>query len=128
MILDTSVLIELRDDGAHTAERVEALGRPLSMSILSRIELENGVVSTPNLADRAERRLRLAELVAAIPALIFDSECADAYRLIVETTGFSRRQTLDRMIAAQALVRGATLVTLNGRDFRDVPGLKLLEW
>jgi tRNA(fMet)-specific endonuclease VapC len=35
---------------------------------------------------------------------------------------------IERMIAAQALVRHATLVTRNGDDFRDVPGLSLLEW
>jgi len=32
------------------------------------------------------------------------------------------------MIAAQTIVIGATLVTLNGANFRDIPGLKLLEW
>jgi predicted nucleic acid-binding protein len=32
------------------------------------------------------------------------------------------------MIAATALVHGPPLVTLNGRDFRDVPGLELIEW
>jgi predicted nucleic acid-binding protein len=40
----------------------------------------------------------------------------------------SRRKLLDRMIAAQALVHRATLVTLNASDFRDVPGLELLSW
>jgi tRNA(fMet)-specific endonuclease VapC len=43
-------------------------------------------------------------------------------------TGYSRRKVLDRMIAAQALVDEATLVTRNGDDFRDIPGLTLLEW
>jgi tRNA(fMet)-specific endonuclease VapC len=32
------------------------------------------------------------------------------------------------MIAAQALVHRATLVTLNAGDLRDVPGLELLSW
>jgi predicted nucleic acid-binding protein len=50
------------------------------------------------------------------------------YLRIVETTGFSRRKVLDRMIAAQALVHRATLITRNAADFRDVPGLQILEW
>ena len=32
------------------------------------------------------------------------------------------------MIAAQALVHRATLVTANPADFRNVPGLELLAW
>jgi predicted nucleic acid-binding protein len=47
---------------------------------------------------------------------------------IVEVAGYSRRKILDRMIAAQALVHRATLVTQNPADFKDVPGLKLLTW
>lgn len=35
---------------------------------------------------------------------------------------------LDRMIAAQALIHRATLVTLNAGDFADVVGLQLIAW
>ena len=55
-------------------------------------------------------------------------DCADAYRKIVRQSGFSRRKTLDRMIAATALVNNATLVTANGPDFADIPGLALEIW
>jgi len=34
----------------------------------------------------------------------------------------------DRMIAAQALVHRASLVTMNADDYADVPGLSLLAW
>ncbi len=60
--------------------------------------------------------------------LAFDDTAADAYRQIVEAVGYSRRKILDRMIAAQALVHRATLVTRNAADFRDVPGLDLMAW
>jgi predicted nucleic acid-binding protein len=48
--------------------------------------------------------------------------------MIVEAAGYSRRKLLDRMIAAQALVHRATLVTQNPNDFQDVPGPGLLAW
>ena len=67
-------------------------------------------------------------MLAALPVLAFDDTAADAYRQIVEAVGDSRRKLLDRMIAAQALVHRATLVTLNADAFRDVPGLELLSW
>ena len=67
-------------------------------------------------------------MLATLPVLAFDETAADAYRQIVEAVGYSRRKLLDRMIAAQALVHRATLVTLNAGDLRDVPGLDLLPW
>ena len=48
--------------------------------------------------------------------------------LTLAVAGYSRRKVLDRMIAAQALVHRATLITRNPDDFRDVPGLELLAW
>ena len=63
-----------------------------------------------------------------IPALAFDAESADAYRDILASAGYSRRKLLDRMIAAQAIVHRATLVTKNPADFSDIPGLSVLAW
>ncbi|HTX51724.1 MAG TPA: PIN domain-containing protein [Caulobacteraceae bacterium] len=65
---------------------------------------------------------------ADAPTVPFDNAAADAYRAILAVVGFSGRKVLDRMIAAQAPVRHATLVTLHADDFRDDPGLSLLAW
>jgi predicted nucleic acid-binding protein len=67
-------------------------------------------------------------MLAAVPVLPFNRDAAAAYGAIVSALGYSRRKVLDRMIAAQAIVHQATLVTFNGDDFRDIPGLRLLEW
>lgn len=67
-------------------------------------------------------------MLAVMPVLPFDDACVAAYRRIVEEVGFSRRKVIDRMIAATALVHQLTLVTLNGADFTDVPGLDLDAW
>lgn len=125
-LLDTNVLIRLRDGDEAITARVVALNPPVLMSIISRVELEGGVYRDPSQA--GARRQRLAALFAAIPVLAFDDVAADAYTSILETAGYSRRKILDRMIAAQALVHRAALVTQNPADFQDVPGLEITVW
>jgi len=50
-------------------------------------------------------------MLSAIPALAFDDLAAKTYRAIVASAGCSRGKLLGRMIAGQALVHRATLVT-----------------
>lgn len=125
-LLDTNILIELRDGDPAIVSRVSQLSGAVMMSIISRVELEGGVFRDP--ANSGPRRARLDVILQTLPVLDFDEASADAYRRIVEVAGYSRRKLLDRMIAAQALVHRASLVTRNAVDFQDVPGLELLGW
>lgn len=125
-LLDTNVAIHLRDGTDDVIAKVAALQGAVLLSVISRVELEGGVYRDP--AEAHLRRRRLDAILDILPVLAFDDAAADAYRAIVEVAGYSRRKLLDRMIAAQALVHRATLVTMNGDDFRDVPGLIILEW
>jgi predicted nucleic acid-binding protein len=125
-LLDTDVAIELRDEDPWVKEKLRALTAPLYISAITRVELENGVQREPEWS--ALRRARLDRMLATITTLDFGAEEIAAYRRLLEATGYSRRKVADRMTAATALVHGLALVTLNGRDFRDVPGLELVEW
>ena len=125
-LLDTNVAIQLRDSDHVTLDRLEALDGPLMLSVVSRIELEGGVHQIP--AEAAQRRERLDVLLETITVLDFGRGSAEAYRTIIEAVGFSPRKVLDRMIAAQAIAHDATLITRNGDDFRDLPGLQLVMW
>jgi tRNA(fMet)-specific endonuclease VapC len=125
-LLDTNVANHLRDGDPAVTSQIAALEGAILLSVISRVELEGGVYRDP--AQTGIRRPRLDAMLAALPVLAFDDSAADAYRQIVETVGYSRRKLLDRIIAAQALVHRATLVTMNAVDFRDVPGLELLSW
>lgn len=125
-LLDTNVLIHLRDGDQLVSSRVADVDGALMMSIVSRVELEGGVYRDPSYV--ALRRNRLDVMLEAIPAVVFGAESADAYASIVAAVGYSRRKLLDRMIAAQAMVHRATLVTMNAPDFTDIPGLDTLRW
>jgi len=126
LLLDTNVVIRLRDGDEAIESRVAALSAAAVLSVVTRVELEGGVHQDP--ADALGRRLRLDGILQRMPVLAFGDAEADAYRAIVEVAGFSRRKLLDRMIAAQALVHHATLVTQNPADFQDIPGLELEIW
>jgi predicted nucleic acid-binding protein len=125
-ILDTNIAIHLRDGDPLVTAKIATLEGAVMLSIVSRVELEGGVYREPS--EAGVRRARLDVMLDALPVLDFDREAADAYRAIIETAGYSRRKILDRMIAAQALVHRAALVTRNAADFQDVPGLVLVEW
>lgn len=125
-LLDTDVAIHLRDGNPAVTEKVAALDDAVLMSVVTRVELEGGVYREPVFA--SIRRARLDAILAAIPTLAFDDTAAEAYGAIAAHAGYSRRKLLDRMIAAQAVLHRATLVTMNADDFSGIPGLTLLKW
>ena len=96
------------------------------MSVLSLVELERGVWRDPQLSRLRQERLR--PLLQAVPVISFDQTAAECYSRIIERCGWVRSRDFDRMIAAHALSLGATLVTNNVADFRDVPDLAIENW
>jgi len=60
--------------------------------------------------------------------LPFHRASAEAYGALLEAVAPKRRRILDRMVAAQALEAGLTLVTLTPEIFEDIQGLTILNW
>lgn len=125
-LLDTNILIDMRDNAPGIRRRVAELSGTLGMSVISRVELENGVFRDPSTA--ALKRQQLEVILAATQILPFDEASLSSYFLIASTVGYSRRKLLDRMIVAQALAWSATLITTNARDFSDIPNLTIISW
>jgi predicted nucleic acid-binding protein len=125
-LLDTDVVVHLRDGSEHVWQLVRSLEPPLALSIISRVELENGIYRDP--ADAALRRVALDTILSQVETLDFGRPELRTYRDIVAAIGYSKRKVIDRMIAATALVHGLTVVTLNGADYRDIPGLAIDVW
>lgn len=127
IVLDTSVMIPLRDGVSSIESRVAALGEePVAISAISRMELEGGVYRDPAYSDI--RRALVDKLLASMTVLAFDDRAAHIYGQIVRQCGYSRRKLLDRMIGAQAVAASARLATLNPSDFADIPGLQIDAW
>lgn len=124
LLLDTAVVIHLRDGDAQIHARLARVREPVMISTITLVELEGGIDES----DLALRRDRLSVVLEPMTVLTFGPVEARAYGSITQAVGYSRRKVLDRMIAAQALVAKACLVTSNGADFRDIPGLELIEW
>jgi tRNA(fMet)-specific endonuclease VapC len=75
----------------------------------------------------AYQRLRMAvEYFASITVLDY-TLAADALVMDLRRQGV-RVATQDLRIAVVALVHNATVVTRNERDFRQVPGLAIVDW
>jgi predicted nucleic acid-binding protein len=125
-LLDASVVIHLLEGHEGVTRAVSRLDSGFDISALTRSELENGIAKDP--ANAEMRRAMLDAFLAAIAVLPFDDAAAAEYGRIVGALGYSRAKTIDRMLAAQAIVSGAQLVTMNGDDFRTILGLKLEVW
>ena len=124
-LLDTNVCIDF------LAGRSEALARrmaenfgKLAISSITLAELIVGVRTSTDPERDAQRIDRFATLTAVID---FNEACARRYGAVVGAIGV-RRKSFDRLIGVQALEHGMTLVTRNGRDFADVPGLAVEDW
>lgn len=125
-LLDTDVVIHLRDGEDSVWKRIDAIDPPLSISAITHIELENGVYRDPQW--KAERRAALDLILGQVKVIDLTETEIEAYQKILETSRFSKCKVSDRITAATAIVHGLTFITMNGRDFRDVEGLKLIEW
>ncbi len=125
-LLDTDIVIHLRDLDPTIYARLKSLPGPFAISVVTLAELESGVYREPAFAD--ERRRSLERTLRMLNIVNLEPSVARAYGKIVAASGFSRTRVLDRLIAATAIVHGLTLVTINGPDFRDIPALQLQVW
>lgn len=100
----------------------------IAISIITYMEVYQGVLMS---TDQAAAELRFRELVETLPLLPLSPAVA---RRCAAVRADLRRQgrrvggrALDLIIAATALEFNLTLVTRNLRDYRDIPGLSLLD-
>ncbi len=124
-MLDTNACIDFLDGRSSLLEaRVDKHFGHLTVSMISVAELMVGSKTSSNPRRDAER---LDAFIAGVDLAEFNLATARRYGEVIKQIGV-RRKSYDRLIGVQALALGLTLVTRNGKDFADVPGLVVENW
>ena len=126
-MLDTNMCIYLMKNQPEQVARrfAECYVGDVVMSAITFAELEFGVSVAKN--PRKERG-HLAKLVEDIPVAAFDAAAGRAYGPIRVATRDSKRDHLDKLIAAHAVALDVSIVTNNTRDFDKYPGVRVENW
>lgn len=127
-LLDTNICIYLmKHQPPHVAERfARCRVGEVVISAITAAELECGVLASG--ADAERNREALEQFVLEVPVASFDRLAAQAYGPVRWATRLRRRDALDKLIAAQALALGVTLVTNNPADFQAYSDLTIENW
>ncbi len=126
-MLDTNICIYLIKHQPEVVARRFAQCRvgDVVMSAITHAELAFGVAAS---SDPQQAQAALDDLIDDIPVLPFDAAAGQAYGPIRLATRESKKDHLDKLIAAHAVAAGVTLVTNNTRDFARYPGLRVENW
>lgn len=130
LIFDSCIWVGLAANQVDRQEVIEAAGdEPIFTSAISLGELSYGVQSCTDPTERAVRASYLRQ-VESRPTLDISQHTAAAFGILaaaVKMAGRSPRPRYnDLWIAAQAIENGYKLLTLNGKDFANLPGLRLV--
>jgi tRNA(fMet)-specific endonuclease VapC len=126
-MLDTNMCIYLmKNQPEQVATRfAECYVGDVVISAITFAELEYGVTVSDN---QEQERINLTSLVQDIPVASFDSAAGSAYGPIRTATRHSKKDHLDKLIAAHAIALNVVLVTNNMKDFAKYPGVKTENW
>ncbi len=126
-LLDTSVCIYLMKNQPEEVARrfAQCYVGDVVMSAITFAELEYGVAVSSN---PEQERIHLANLIEDIPVVSFDAEAGLAYGPIRLATRDSKKDHLDKLIAAHAVSLKVTVVTNNTKDFARYPGVVSENW
>lgn len=126
-MLDTNICIYL---AKHQPEEVarrfaQCHAGDVVMSAITYAELQYGASVA---ADPKREQATLAALVEDIPVVPFNAAAGVAYGPVRFATRESRKDHLDKLIAAHAISLDVILVTNNTKDFEKYPNVIIENW
>lgn len=130
-LLDTNILIEIIHGNTITMRNVEAAGHEhCFISIMSLYEMYYGAYNAPKEIFRKQELKRIEWLQERFVVLNLSMDGAMKYGRIKTHLRHIGRPVdeFDMIIGEQAIANGLTLVTHNIRHFRDMSGIKIVDW
>ena len=134
-VLDTDTLTHLHAGHPRVIKRLQEVDDPeICTTIITKIELLRGRFEFLLKADsnkflKAQQLLiRTEELISQINILLLNESTIDQFELLRNNRKLRKIGRADLLIASIALANRATLVTRNLRHFKNVPGLKVVNW
>ncbi|HEU4989476.1 MAG TPA: type II toxin-antitoxin system VapC family toxin [Gemmatimonadaceae bacterium] len=129
MILDTSVLIEAERGHVRMEALLASVGdEPVGIAAVTAAELLFGCHRASTAASRARRFAFVDAVLDLVPVIPFG--LVEARRHAELWDHLARRGRMigahDLIIGATALAHGQSVATLNVREFRRLPGLRLV--
>ena len=126
-MLDTNMCIYLmKNQPAQVADRfAHCYVGEVVMSAITFAELSYGASVS---SDPKREAKNLSSLIEDIPVMPFDQVAGAAYGPIRLATRESKKDHLDKLIAAHATALSVTVVTNNLKDFEKYPGVHAENW
>jgi predicted nucleic acid-binding protein len=122
ILCDTNILIEFYKNNPQIVRELQQISQPyLAISVVTQAELYYGAFNKIELA-------KIKKHLALLHHFALDVPTSNSFIHLMESYALSHKLSIpDALIAATALVHGVQLYTLNLKDFRYIPNLKLYQ-
>ncbi len=133
LIVDTNVFIDAENKRLDLSQINALQNQTVYIAAVTVSELLAGVALAKTADEKISRHAFVENILNSVPVLSFDTEVAriyaELYAHALSTTTKNKRQKLnahDLQIAATALVYGHQILSANTNDFKDIPGVQVV--
>jgi tRNA(fMet)-specific endonuclease VapC len=135
-LLDTDTLTHLYAGQPNVVERLRAVDDPdVGITIITKVEVLRGRIdyllkaeTGVDLLKAQELLFRTEELLNQLLIVPISQAASEQFDRLRVTPKFRKIGRADLLIASITLANRATLVTRNLRHFRQIPGIRVVNW
>ena len=135
-LLDTDTLTHLYAGNPNVVERLKAVGDPeVGITIITKAEVLRGRIdyllkaeTGENLLKAQELLFRTEELLRQLLIIPISQAASDEFKRLRAVSKLRKIGQADLLIASITLANRAILVTRNTRHFKQIPGVRVVNW